>query len=120
MARQKGNTSRKPHTETSSNILRQMMFGQIVSSDFFARNWVTMIIVVMMIMVYIAGKYTCQRKMEQVRKLSAQLETVQAERIRAQSEYMGNIRESEMQKIVDRYQLGLRVQEYPPFIIETK
>lgn len=119
MARQKSNTSGKPHTETSSNMLRQVMFGQVVSSDFFARNWVAMILVVMMIMVYIAGKYTCQRKMEQVRKLSGELETVRAERIRAKSDYMGKIRESEMQKMVDQKQLGLRIQEYPPFVIET-
>lgn len=120
MARQKSNTSGKPHTETSSNMLRQVMFGQVVSSDFFARNWVAMILVVMMIMVYIAGKYTCQRKMEQVRKLSGELETVRAERIRAKSDYMGKIRESEMQKMVDQKQLGLRIQEYPPFVIETE
>jgi len=103
--------------ETSGNMLRQLMYGQVVSSDFFARNWIAMLLVVIMILVYIAGKYTCQTKMEQVRKLTSKLETVRAERIRAKSEYMGKIRESAMQEMVDTLHLGLRVQENPPYVI---
>lgn len=101
-------------------MLRQVMFGQIVSSDFFARNWVAMMLIVMMILVYIAGKYTCQTKMEQVRRLTSELETVRAERIRAKSEYMGKIRESAMQQMVDTLHLGLKIQEFPPFVIESE
>lgn len=119
MALAKGKTSDKTKTETSSSMLRQVMFGQIVSSDFFARNWVAMMLIVGMILVYIAGKYTCQTKMEQVRRLTSELETVRAERIRAKSEYMGKIRESAMQQMVDTLHLGLRIQEFPPFVIET-
>lgn len=111
-----GNT--KGNKETSGKMLRQLMYGQVVSSDFFARNWVAMLLIVMMILVYIAGKYTCQTKMEQVRQLTSRLETVRAERIRAKSEYMGRVRESAMQEMVDTLRLGLRVQENPPFVIE--
>lgn len=112
--RQNSATDKK---ETSGSMLRQLMYGQVVSSDFFARNWIAMLLVVIMILVYIAGKYTCQTKMEQVRKLTSKLETVRAERIRAKSEYMGKIRESAMQEMVDTLHLGLRVQENPPFVI---
>lgn len=119
MASTRKNNSETSKTETSSSMLRQVMFGQVVSSDFFARNWVAMMLIVAMILVYIAGKYTCQTKMEQVRRLNRELETVRAERIRAKSEYMGKIRESAMQGMVDTLHLGLRIQEYPPFVIET-
>ncbi len=113
--RQNGTTDKK---ETSGNMLRQLMYGQVVSSDFFARNWIAMLLVVIMILVYTAGKYTCQTKMEQVRKLTTKLETVRAERIRAKSEYMGKVRESAMQEMVDTLHLGLHVQENPPYVID--
>ncbi|MCM1293095.1 MAG: FtsL-like putative cell division protein [Bacteroides sp.] len=116
--RNKSNTAAK--TENSSNILRQVMFGKIVSSDFFARNWVAMLIIVSMILAYTAGKYTCQTKMEQVRRLTSELEIVRAERIRAKSEYMGKVRESAMQKMVDELNLGLTVQEFPPYVINEQ
>lgn len=116
--------NRKSHTPEkkapSGSVLRQLMYGQIVSSDFFARNWMAMLLVVVMILVYIAGKYTCQTKMEQVRSLQRELETVRTERIRARSDYMGRIRESAMQEMVDTLRLGLCVREYPPYIVEAE
>ncbi len=110
-------SARGEKSEISGTLLKQVMYGRVVSSDFFARHWIAMILIVMMIMVYIAGKYTCQTKMEQVRALTTKLETVRAERIRAKSEYMGKIRESAVMDMVDTLHLGLRIQEYPPFII---
>lgn len=97
--------------------MRQLMHGQVVSSDFFARNWVAMALVVFVLLIYIASKYTCQTKMEQVRRLTHELEVVKAERVRQKSEYMGSIRESAMQHMVDSLNLGLSVQEYPPFVM---
>lgn len=107
----------KQENATSGTLMRQLLHGQVVSSDFFARNWIALLLVVMMILIYIAGKYTCQTKMEQVRRLTTELETVRAERIRAKSEYMGKIRESAMQELVDTLHLGLSIQETPPFVI---
>ena len=112
------NNSIKPGKKpTAGSVLRQLLYGHAVSSDFFARNWVSMVLVVAMLMIYIAGKYTCQRKMEQVRSLNRELEIVIAERIRVRSDYMGKIRESTMQHMVDTMKLGLNVREYPPFVV---
>lgn len=104
--------------ESSRSVIRQVMYGQVVSSDFFARNWISMLLVVIMILIYIAGKYTCMTKMEQVQSLTRQLETVKAERVRIRSQYMGKVRESAMQEMVDTLHLGLGVREYPPFVIK--
>lgn len=120
MERQSKQSQQPEKKASSGSVLRQLMYGQIVSSDFFARNWMAMLLVVVMILVYIAGKYTCQTKMEQVRSLQRELETVRTERIRARSDYMGRIRESAMQEMVDTLHLGLCVREYPPYIVEAE
>ena len=101
--------------QNSSNVLRQVLHGKVVSSDFFARHWMIMAVV---ILIYIAGKYTCQTKMEEVRRLDHELEIVKAERVRVKSDYMSRVRESSMQELVDTFHLGLSVAENPPYIIE--
>jgi hypothetical protein len=104
--------------QNSSNVLRQVLHGQVVSSDFFARHWMIMAVVMFLILIYIAGKYTCQTKMEEVRRLDRELEIVRAERVRVKSDYMSRVRESSMQQLVDTFHLGLSVAENPPYIIE--
>lgn len=121
MFKSKKTSDKQPRNDKKANsgmVIRQLMYGQVVSSDFFARNWMAMLLIVGMVLVYIAGKYTCQTKMERVRSLTSKLETVRAERIRERSRYMGRIRESAMQEMVDTLHMGLRVNAAPPFIIE--
>lgn len=93
------------------------MYGRVVSSDFFARNWMDMLLLVLMALVYIAGKYTCLTKMETVRRLTREVETVSTDAVRAKARYEGRVRESEMQRLADENGLGLSVREDPSFII---
>lgn len=101
--------------ERSGSVMRRLLFGQVVSSDIFANNWLALILGVFMILAYISGKYSCQTKMEEVRRLTHQYEIINAELVRCRSHYMGRIRESSMQAMVDSLHLGLRVQENPPY-----
>lgn len=95
------------------------MYGRVVTGDFFARNWIGMLLLAFVLLIYISGKYTCQTKMEEIRRLNHTLEVVSAERVSVRSEYMSRIRESAMQKMVDSLHLNLSVQPYPPYIITS-
>ena len=106
--------------ETTGTVLRRLMYGQMVSGDFFARNWLVLLVGVFMMIAYISGKYTCKTKMEEVQRLEHQLEVVNAERVRARSQYMGRIRESAMRGLVDSLHLNLLVQELPPYTLEVE
>lgn len=105
--------------ERSGSIMRRLLYGQVVSSDFFARNWLALILGVFMILAYISGKYSCQTKIEKVDRLTNEYRIINAELVRCRSRYMGRIRESAMQEMVDSLNLGLRVQENPPFRIKS-
>ncbi len=120
MEKEQNKTTNPGKKPSVGGVLRQLLYGHAVSGDFFARNWVSIILVVAMLMIYIAGKYTCQRKMEEVRSLNRELEIVVAERIRVRSDYMGKIRESTMQEMVDKMNLELNVRECPPYVVEEK
>lgn len=101
--------------ERSGSVMRRLLYGQVVSSDMFARNWLALILGVFMVLAYISGKYSCQTKMEEVQRLTREYEIVNAELVRCRSRYMGQIRESSMQAMVDSLHLGLKVQENPPY-----
>lgn len=116
----KAASSQKTDRHESSPILRLAIFGRWVPVDFFMRNWLVVFGVVAMFMVYMTNRYTCQTKMEQIKKLEVELEVAKTERIRAKSAYMSRIRESSMQHLADSLRLGLTVQEQPPYTLSRK
>ncbi len=79
------------------------------------RNWLLVLAVTTMLMIYITSRYTCQTQMETIQRLERDLEVVKTERIREKSTYMSRIRESQMQHLADSMRLGLTIQEQPPF-----
>lgn len=99
----------------SGNWFGKIIYGQIISSDFFARHWLAIFAAITIIMIFITNKYNCQTKMEEIRRLNTELEIVKTERIRVRSAYMSKTRESSMQQMVDSLGLNLRVQERPPY-----
>ncbi len=105
----------KPHGRPS--IVSRLFRGQIISSDFFARHWLPVLIFVLVVMVYITTKYTCQTNMEKIASLEKRLEIVNNEKARERSAFMGRIRETSMQHRVDSLHLNLKVQSRPPYKI---
>lgn len=107
----KQDSARRPTLGFVGRILR----GQLITSDFFVNNAVALAFGVLVLLGYISSKYEMQTRMETLRKYNNELETVRAERVRARSLYMGRIRESSMQQLVDSLHLGLHIQDRPPY-----
>ncbi len=112
--------ARNNKKDQKPSIIKRIRQGEVLSSDFFARNWLTVFAGVVVVMLYITNKYTCQTKMEEIRRLETELEIVKTERLRVRSAYMSNTRESSMQHLIDSLGLNLRVQDRPPFKLEKK
>ena len=117
MAERQDNTSRRRRRDT---WMLRALHGRVLSIDFFRRNWVVVLGVVVMLMIYITNRYQCQTQMETIRRLEKQLEVAKTERVRAKSAYMSRIRESSMQEMVDSLRLHLTVQEQPPYQLSKK
>ena len=97
------------------NLLVKLINGRLLSSDFFARHWKSVLLAILMVLIYITNRYQCLTRMEEIRRLEQELEVVETERIRVRSTYMSRIRESSMQEMVDTMHLNLRVQDKPPY-----
>ncbi len=117
-------TQQKHHQQKSGigvkRTLSRVFNGRVVSISFFERHWLPVLVVLVLIMVNITGKYVCQTRMEQINKLNRELEIVKAESVRVRSLYMGRTCESSMQQLVDSMHLGLSVAERPPFKLSAR
>lgn len=118
MARTSNSKSTASPTKKRDTFMLRALHGRILSTDFFRRYWWIVLGSVVMLMIYITNRYTCQTQMETIRALQKELEVAKTERIRAKSAYMSRIRESSMQHMVDSLGLGLTIQDKPPFRLE--
>ena len=97
--------------QRKSPYIFRVFRGQVISSDFFARHWLPVLIFIIVMMVYITTKFTYRTNIEKI-------EALQNESARERSSFMSRIRETSMQQLVDSLHLNLRVQPQPPFTIE--
>lgn len=118
MARQKKTDSTAPRRQTS--FMARLFRGQLLSSDFFARNWLAVLITTVVLLLYITNKYVSLTNLEKIDSLRSRLEIVQNEKAHERSRFMGRIRETAMQQVVDSLGLNLKVQTQPPFIIKSE
>ena len=105
---------------SKGSIWSGALHGRLLSLDFMRRNWLLVLAVTAMLMIYITSRYTCQTQMEAIQHLEHELEVVKTERIREKSNYMSRIRESQMQHMADSMRLGVTIQEQPPFRLELE
>ena len=117
MAQRKSTSDNTTQSFSFWSYLRRLFRGQVISSDFFARHWLSTLIFLIVIMVYITTKFTYRTNLEKIAALEKQLEIVQNESSRERSSFMSRIRETTMQQLVDSLGLNLRVQPPPPYTI---
>lgn len=110
-------TARSAIADNSRDALRHVLWGNVVTSDFFWRHKLKIFVALVLIMIYISTKYQCLTSMESIRRLEQELEVVRTERIRAKSDYMSRIRESSMAALADSIHPGLRARTTPPIPI---
>lgn len=99
------------------DIMWRIIRGQLLTVEFFARHWLKIAVLMVMILVYISNKYQCQTSMVLIKKYERELEIVKNQSVTERGRYMGKTRESSMQELVDSLHLDLRKQEQPPFKI---
>ncbi len=107
--------SNKPAKKNYGSMVKQAVLGRGLSADFFARNWMSVFLAVIMLLSYITNRYQCRIKQEDIIDLKSELNVVATERIRVRGEYMSKVRESSMRELIDEKNLDLQVQECPPF-----
>ena len=91
--------------------------GQSISIEFFRANaWLIMVIVVVVIAL-MGLRYKTRTRMEEIKKLTSELQLAESTMLDEKSKYMTLVRETEMKKMVHDRGLHLEFQEQPPYIL---
>lgn len=100
-------------------LLRKTVQGRLLSGHIFTRYWIQIFAILIMVLVYITNRYTCQAYMGEIRSLTSRLEVIETESMRVRGRYMSRIRESSMRQRLDSLGLPLSVQMQPPYHISS-
>ncbi|MDE6792599.1 MAG: hypothetical protein K2J48_05905, partial [Muribaculaceae bacterium] len=94
-------------------------YGRSLSLEFFKRNaWLLMVFVVA-ILALIGLRYKTKTKMEEIKRLTTELQRAESSKLQEKAAYMSLIRETEMKRMVEEKNLGLIFQELPPYELEV-
>ena len=105
---------------TGKKASKDIFQGRLFSLDFFKRNAVYIIALVIMALMYIANKFVCQSSMEEVMALKTELANARTDLVNASAKYNSMIRESEMTKLMAEKHLGLTAPLDPPYELKSK
>lgn len=111
----KDKKARKGRTAVPTSWISDVRYGRSMSVEFFKKNaWLLMIFVVAMLAL-MGLRYKTKTKMEEIKKLTAELQIAESSKLQEKAAYMSLIRETEMRRLVEETGLGLEFQEQPPF-----
>lgn len=99
----------------SPEWIADMRYGRSLSVDFFRRNaWLLMVFIIS-ILSLMGLRYKTKTKMEEIKRLTKELQLAESSKLQEKATYMSLIRETEMRRLVEEKGLGLEFQEYPPY-----
>ena len=105
------------NTQKADKAIKTMVYGRLVSSKFFKRNFFATGMVVLFSVGFIAVRFDCVTSMETIRSLKNQINVMRTYKQSERSRYMTLTRESSMQHMVDSLNLGLAIPEHSPHTI---
>ncbi|MDE6795426.1 MAG: hypothetical protein K2J63_09020 [Muribaculaceae bacterium] len=116
--RKRNKKVQKPKAPSAPSWISDVRYGRSLSVEFFKKNaWLLMIFVVTMLAL-MGLRYKTKTKMEEIKKLAAELQIAESSKLQEKAAYMSLIRETEMRRLVEENGLGLEFQEQPPFELQ--
>jgi hypothetical protein len=105
-------------SQTAKKDINSAMTGMYLTSTFFKKHLFATVLFVWLCLSLIAVRFDCVTCMETISSLKTKLEITRTETQSERAKYMTATRESAMQHLVDSLNLGLSIQEQPPYTIK--
>ncbi len=117
----KNKNKKSKQTENKLNLnpvglFRSFLQGRVfLTLDFFKRNWLYVLAATVMVLMYIANKYTYLDNLERVGSLKKELNNATTDCVDASARYNSMIVESHMKALVDSMHIDLSSPDLPPY-----
>lgn len=113
-------SEKKNTTMAGRKAGKDIIQGRFFSLDFFKRNAVYIIALVVMALAYIANKFVCQSSMQEVMTLKTELSNAQTDLVNSSARYNSMILESEMTTLMREKHIDLSAPTEPPYQLKSK
>lgn len=98
-----------------SGMLTDVVQGRMfLTFDFFKRNWIYVVAVTLMMLMYISNKFVCLRSRAQIESLKEDLNNAKTFCVDMSARYNSRIRETQMQALIDTMHIDLEAPDKPP------
>lgn len=108
-------TDKKKKKKAERTWVSDLYYGRTLTMEFFRAYAWFLILFVALVIGLIGLRYDTKTKMQEIQKLTGELEKAQSYELQEKAAYMSLIRETEMRKLVEERGLGLEFQEVPPY-----
>jgi hypothetical protein len=105
---------------TGKKAGKSLLQGRIFSLEFFKRNWIYVVFVVVMALAYIGNKFSCMSSIQELMTLKDDLSNAQTDLVVSSATYNSMIRESEMVNLMNQKHLDLTAPKEPSYILKSK
>lgn len=107
-------TSRSGNGMSFKNIVG----GDILTHDFFRRQVLLLLLIVLYAILYISNRYDCQQKMIEIDRLKKELTDVKYNALTRSSELTEKSRQSKIEEYVSKEESQLQTSTNPPYLIK--
>ncbi|MDH6303379.1 cell division protein FtsL [Parabacteroides sp. PF5-5] len=114
MAEEKNKKKKKNKKEKRFSPL-YILGGGILKEDFILKHTKMIILVVILTFFFIGNRYTCMQKIREIDRLQQQLRDVRLEALSITTELTGSSRQSQIENLVEKQDLGLEAAKTPPY-----
>jgi hypothetical protein len=105
----------KKKNKGNNKAVKEIIHGRIINFDFFRKHFLLVITVLLLIIAYIAMKFTCQMHIAKIMTLTGDLNNAKTDCVKASAGYNSQIRETEMMSLIDTMHIDLASPEQPPY-----
>ncbi len=95
-----------------------VLSGTILTENFFVKNTRFMLVVFVIIVFYISNRYSCISKMAEIQSLERELQDAKYESFSISTELVGISRQSQVEALINRNNVELKVSKEPTYTIE--
>lgn len=98
--------------------LKSILGGDILTHEFFRRQFLLLVILVIFAIIYVANRYACQQQLIEIDRLKKELTDIKYNALTRSSELTEKSRQSKIEEYVSQGESALQTSTNPPYLIK--
>lgn len=103
---------------SSVKAMMRILGGDMLTSDFFRRQVKLLVLLVIMAIIYISNRYSCQQEMIEIDQLKKKLTDIKYDALTRSSELTEKSRQSHIEEYISKEGSALQTSTNPPYLIK--